>query len=169
MPKREFLEAGEVVSTHGVRGEMRVQPWCDSPEMFAKLKTLYWDAEGKQPVRVKSRPHKTIVLVKAEGIDTVQDAAVCRGRVLYLNRKDVKLSEGQYFIQDLIGARVTDVDTGEEYGTLTDVSETGANDVYHMAWQGKEVLIPAIPSIIAKVDVGAGIVYIRPMEGLFDV
>ena len=71
MPKLQYLEAGQVVGTHGVRGELRVQPWCDSPAQFAALTTLYWDA-GKTPIKVKCRPHKNIVLVKMEGVDTVQ-------------------------------------------------------------------------------------------------
>ncbi|MBE6767443.1 MAG: 16S rRNA processing protein RimM [Ruminococcaceae bacterium] len=167
--RKRYLEAGEVVSTHGVRGEMRVQPWCDSPEMLAKLRTLYWDAEGRQPVRVKSRPHKTLVLMKADGIDTVQDAAARRGHVLYLDRRDIKLAEGQYFICDLIGLRVINAATGEEYGMLTDVSATGANDVYHMDYQGREVLIPVIPPVIDTVDVDGGVVKIHPLEGLFDL
>lgn len=169
MPQKRFLEAGEVVSTHGVRGEMRVQAWCDTPESFCKLKTLYWDAEGRQPVKVKSRPHKTVVLMKAEGIDTVQDAAACRGRVLYLDRRDVKLPKDRYFVQDLVGCRVVDDDTGEQYGVLTAVSETGANNVYHMDCDGREVLIPAIPLVVKAVDVEAGEIRIFPMEGLFDL
>lgn len=169
MPKVRFLEAGEVVGTHGVRGEMRVQPWCDSPAALSKIRTLYWDADGRQPVRVSCRPHKTLVLVKAEGIDTVQDAAVRRGQVLYLDRRDMKLPAGRYFIRDLIGLRVIDEDTGEEYGTLTAVSETGANDVYHLDYHGREVLIPAIPSVIRAVDVDGGVMKICPLEGLFEV
>lgn len=169
MPKVRFLEAGEVVSTHGVRGEMRLQPWCDSPDTLTKIKTLYWDAEGRQPVKVACRPHKTMVLVKAAGIDTVQDAAALRGRILYLDRRDLKLPAGRYFIRDLIGLRVVDADTGEEYGTLTQVSETGANDVYHMDYHGREVLIPAIPPVIIAVDIDGGVMKIRPLEGLFDL
>lgn len=64
MPKQAFLEAGQIVGTHGVRGEVRVQPWCDSPALFATLTTLYWDKAGASPVRVKSRPHKNIALAK---------------------------------------------------------------------------------------------------------
>ena len=62
MPQKPFLEAGQIVGTHGVRGEVRVQPWCDSPQQFADFKKLYWDAEGKQPVKIKGRPHKMILI-----------------------------------------------------------------------------------------------------------
>ena len=168
MAIQRYLQAGQVVSTHGVRGEMRVQPWCDSPEVFAKLRTLYWDDEGTQPLKVKSRPHKAMALVKAEGIDTVQQAAACRGRILYLDRRDLKLAPGQYFIQDLIGLTVKDADTGAAYGSITDVSATGANDVYHMDMDGREVLIPAIPPVVIRVDPEGGELLIRPMEGLFE-
>lgn len=132
MPVKAYLEAGQVVGTHGVRGELRVQPWCDSPGVLAGLRTLYWQ-EGGDPVPVRSRVHKNVVLMKVEGVDTVQDAAALRGRVLYLDRRDLKLPEGHYFIQDLIGLKVVDADTGEEYGVLSQVSPTGANDVYHGA------------------------------------
>lgn len=167
MPKKQYLEAGQVVGTHGVRGELRVQPWCDSPAQFAALTTLYWDG-GKTPVKVKCRPHKNLALVKIEGVDTVQDANLLRGKILYLHRDDIKLEPGRHFIQDLIGLRVVDADTGEEYGTLTDVSETGANNVYHMDWNGREILIPAIPPVIIETDVDAGFMRIRPLKGLFD-
>lgn len=169
MPKVRFLEAGEVVSTHGVRGEMRVQPWCDGPQMLAKLKTLYWDAEGREPVKVTCRAHKSMALIKAQGIDTVQDAAARRGQILYLDRRDIKLPKGHYFIRDLIGLNVVDAETGEVYGTLTEVSATGANDVYHIDYHGREVLIPAVPLVVKKVDIDGGEVRISPIEGLFEV
>lgn len=168
MPKQTYLEAGKIVGTHGVRGELRVQPWCDSPQVFASLKTLYLD-QGSRPVKVQSRPHKNIVLVKMEGVDTVQDAAVLRDQVLYLHRDDLKLEPGRYFIQDLIGLRVVDADEETEYGILTDVSSTGANDVYHMrTGDGEEILIPVIPQVVIGVDLDGGMVRIRPMPGLFD-
>lgn len=167
MPKWKYLEAGQVVGTHGVRGEVRVQPWCDSPAQLAPLTTLYWDG-GKQAVKVKCRPHKNMALVKIEGIDTVQEASLLRGKILFLDRDDLRLEPGRHFIRDLIGLRVLDADTGEEYGVLTDVSATGANDVYHMDWKGREVLIPAIPPVIIEIDVDAGFLRIRPIKGLFD-
>lgn len=168
MPRKPFLEAGQIVGTHGVRGEVRVQSWCDSPEIFASLKTLYWDAAGTQPVRVKSRVHKNLALAKLEGVDTVQDASVLRGRILYLNRRDLDLGD-RYFIQDLVGLSVVDTDSGTVYGELTDVSNTGANDIYHMRTpDGREILIPVIPDIIRRVDIDGGRIAICPMKGLFD-
>lgn len=168
MPRKPFLEAGQIVGTHGVRGEVRVQPWCDSPEVFASLKTLYWDAAGTQPVRVKSRVHKNLALAKIEGVDTVQDAALLRGRILYLDRRDLDLGD-RYFIQDLVGLAVVDAESGTVYGELTDVSNNGANDIYHMRTpDGKEILIPVIPDIIRQVDIDGGRIAIYPMKGLFD-
>ena len=168
MARETYLEAGQIVGTHGVRGEVRVQPWCDSPQVLAKIKTLYFD-KGARPVKVQCRAHKNMALVKLDGVDTVQDAAALRGQVLYLHRKDVKLEKGRYFICDLIGLTVVDDDDGTVYGTCTDVSATGANDVYHLKTEeGKEVLIPAIPSVIRKVDVDGGEIRIFAMAGLFD-
>ncbi len=168
MPQKAFLEAGQITGTHGVRGELRVQPWCDSPEQFATFKTLYWDAAGTQKVKAKSRPHKQMALVKLDGIDTVEDAAVLRGKMLYVSRRDIKLAPGHHLVQDLIGLKVVDADTGEEYGTLTDVSQTGANAVYHMTTPKGEVLIPAIPDVIIAIDTKADILRLRPMKGLLD-
>lgn len=169
MPKQIFLEAGEIVGTHGVRGDVRVRPECDSPELFSTLRTVYFDAEGKRSVRMKARPHKTVALAKLDGVDTVEAAAALRGTMLYLNRRDLKLEKGRYFICDLIGATVVDYDTGAVYGLCTDVTHTGSNDVYHMKSEnGKDILIPAIPDVVREVDVERGIIRIFPMLGLFD-
>ena len=168
MPQKPFLEAGQIVSTHGVRGEVRVQVWCDSPEQFSGFRRLFWDSEGKQPVKLKARPHKNMALAKLEGVDTVEAAQVLRNKMLYVDRRDIKLPKGSYLVQDLLGITVVDADTGEVYGTLTDVSQTGANAVYHMQTPKGEVLIPAIPEIVVTVDVAKGILQLRPMKGLFD-
>lgn len=168
MARKQFLEIGEVVSTHGVMGEMRVQPWCDSPDVFSALKTLYGDPEGKESLKVKCRPHKRIALVKVQGVDTVQDANLWRGRVLYASRRDLPLPKGRYFICDLIGLAVKDATTGERYGDIINVTNTGASDIYHITMNGKEILIPAIEDIVKKVDIDGGEVLISPMEGLFE-
>ena len=173
MPKKQYLEAGEIVGTHGIHGELRIQPWCDSPATLAKLKTLYFD-EGKKAVSLTCRAHKNIVLAVMEGVNSVQEADAMRGRVLWLNRDDLKLDNGQYFIQDLIGLRVVDSASGEEYGTLSDISATGANDVYHVrstaaGGTASERLIPAIPDVIAETDIDGGILKVKTdiIKGLF--
>ncbi len=169
MPLKAFLEIGEVVGTHGIAGEMRVQPWCDSPAVFCNLKTLYTDENGSDKIKVKSRPHHRIVLMKAEGVTDATTAATWRGKVLYAARRDLKLPAGRYFICDLIGLEVKDCDTGEVYGKIVDVTNTGASDIYHMQTaDGKLVLIPAIPDIVLSVEPEGNGITIRVMEGLFD-
>jgi len=167
--KKKYLEAGKIVGTHGIRGELRVQSWCDSPEILCGLKRLYGkNGETEYPVQ-SARVHKTLVLLTLREVDSVEKADRLRGRILYLDREDLKLPEGAYFIQDLIGLRVTDADNGRDYGTLTDVLRTGANDVYEItAEDGKKTLIPSIPDVILKRDPEAGTMHIRPLKGLFE-
>lgn len=168
--RRQYLELGKIVGTHGVRGEMRVQPWCDSPAFFQQFHTLYFSKGGEDPTKViSSRPHGNVMLLKLEGINTVEAASVLRGRVLFMNRDDADLAQGDYFIQDLIGCRVIDADTGRLYGTLTDVSATGANDVWHVQdGSGREYLLPAIPPVVIDTDVEHEEIKIRPLKGIFD-
>lgn len=117
---------------------------------------------------ISSRSHKNITIIHLEGVNDVNAADGLRGRVLYINRDDVKLPKGVYFVQDIIGMRTIDCDTGEEYGEVTDVMKTGANDVYQITKDGKEYLIPAIPDVIVERNIEDGILTIRPMKGIFD-
>lgn len=167
--KKQFLEAGKIVGTHGVRGELRIDPWCDSPAFLSKFKTLYFD-EGRETVRVSCRPHKNIVLAKLDGVDSIDSAELLRGKIIYINRDDVKLPKGKNFIQDLIGCRVLDADDNSvEYGVIKDVFKTGANDVYTVkSGDGKEYLVPVIDSVIVERNVDEGYVLLRKLEGLFD-
>ncbi len=166
--KKQFLEIGKIVAVQGLKGEVRVEPWCDSAEFLCEFDCLYFN-KGMTPVEiVKSRPHKNIVLMKIEGVDTPEAAQELRGKVLYMDRDDVELEEGTYFVQDLIGLEVIDADDGTVYGRLSQVTYTGANDVYHIADGEKEYLIPAIPDVIEKTDIEGGKLFIHKMEGLFE-
>lgn len=167
--RKPFLECGKIVSTHGVVGEVKVQSWCDSPEELQQLKVVYFD-EGKTPVRVfKSRVHKDMVLMRLDGIDNMDKAQLLRGKILWADRNDIWLDEGENFIQDLIGIKVIDADDGHEYGILSDVTETGANNVYHITFpDGSVKLVPVIDEVIISTDIDAGIMRIRPLKGLFD-
>lgn len=166
--QKKYLEVGKIVGTHGVRGEMRVECWANSPDFLKKFKKLYLD-EGKTPIAVSCRPHKNIALMTAKGVGSIEEADTLRGKILYIDRDDVKLEEGEHFVQDIIGLKVIDADNGTIYGAVKDVLKTGSNDVYEMkADDGKLYYIPVIPDILDRFDFDEGAAYIHPMKGLFD-
>ena len=165
-----FLETGQIVGTHGVRGEVRVHPWSDTPAFLTGLKRLYLDAEGRDALKVTSaRVHGNVVLCKFAGVDDIPAAERLRGKVVYCDRKEVVLADGAWFVQDLLGCAVLDADSGAPYGRITEVTKTGANDVWAVTGEGgKTTLIPAIPDVVIDVDPAAERVTIRPLKGLFD-
>lgn len=167
--KKEFLECGKIVTTQGIKGEVRVQPWCDGPDFLLDFETFYFD-EGKSTVAVeKARVQKNVVILKLAGADTVEAAAALRGKVIYVKRADVPMEEGECFVQDLLDCTVLDADTGANYGKVFDVQATGANNVYYLRDDaGVERLVPALPEVVISRDLDAGIIKIRPLEGLFD-
>lgn len=166
---KEYLEIGKITSTHGIKGEMRVQPWCDTPEYMKSFKTLYLDKKGEKPIAVKSRPNGNMVIMKIQGVDTVESAAEYRNKIIYMKRSDAKLPDGTWFIQELIDCTVIDADDEDiVYGVISDISQTGANDVWHIKKDDKEYLIPAIPDVVIDTDVVKGIIKIRPLKGIFD-
>lgn len=167
---KEYLELGQIVSTHGIKGEVRFNPWCDTPEFVKKFKTLYFDSNGSKSIKVLSaRPHGNIVILMLDGVDSVDKARALKNTVLYIKRSDAHLPEGRWFIQELLDCEVLDCNSGGKLGTVCDVSETGANDVWHIKTpDGKEVLIPAVKEIVIDIDVKSGIIKINPIKGLFD-
>ena len=165
----QFLEAGKIVGTHGLQGELRIDPWCDSADFLDEFKTLYSNKGAEKLEVVSSRIHKTQLLLKLKGIDTIEQGDILRGKIIYIDRNDAKLEEGRYFMQDLIGMDVFDVDTCIYYGTLTEIMRTGANDVYQITSEDKKnYLIPAIPDVIIDVNITNSKMQIRPMRGIFD-
>ncbi len=167
--KRQFIETGRIVGTHGIKGEMRVQPWCDSPDFLTQFKTLYLDDFGKTSIKITfSRAHGNICLIKVKGVDTIEAAEALRGKILFIDRKDCKLEEGRYFVDDIIGCSVYDTESNFLYGIVSDVSQTGANDVWHITSDGKEYLLPNIPQFVKFVDINNEIIKITPPKGIFD-
>lgn len=168
--RKQYIEVGKIVTTHGIKGEVKLYPWCDDVDMFYDIETLYLDAKGTKPVALEEvRFVKDMPLLKLEGINSIDDAAKLRDKIVYVHRDDIPMEEGEYLIQDLIGMQVVDADNGKIYGELTQVSPTGANDVYHIRFaDGKERLIPAIPQVVLEIDMDGGVMKIRPLEGLFD-
>lgn len=166
--KKEFLEIGKVVGTHGVRGMVRIQPWSDDADFLTRFKNFYLQ-NGETKIQIsKIAPHGNVVLASVKGVNSIEDAEKLRGQVLYIKRADANLPEGRYFVSEIIGARVFDADTDELLGILSDVSPTGANDVWHIKRNEREYLVPAIPDVIITVDIDNDIIKIKPLKGIFD-
>lgn len=166
--KKEFIEAGKIVGTHGVRGMVRIKPWADSGDFLCGFKTFY-TGENKTPLEItKIQQHGNIVIAGIAGIDSIEAAETLRNKVLYIKREDAGIPEGRYFVSELIGCRVYDADNGAFYGEVSDVSKTGANDVWHIKKDSKEYLLPAIAQVVVNIDIDSEEIKIRPMKGIFD-
>lgn len=167
--KIPYIECGKIVKPQGLKGEVKVYPWCDGPDFILGFKTLYLGKE-KTPIKVKNgRVQKAMVILKLEGVNTVEDAQKLREKILYIDRDDADLEEGQCFICEMFGMEVYDADTNKYYGKMVDYSQTGANNVYHIEFEnGKIYLIPAIKDVIIDVDIDENKMLIRPLVGLFD-
>ncbi len=168
--KKDFIETGKIVGTHGVRGGLRVQPWCDTPEFLCQFKKLYFkEKDAFNLVKVKlAKPHGNVVIMELDGVTDMDAAENLRGKVLFVERKALKLEDGQYLISDLIECDVFDADSNELIGKISDVSKTGANDVWHINKEGKEYLIPVIDDVVIDVNVDENKVVIRPLKGIFE-
>jgi len=165
----ERLQVGVISSTHGVRGEVKVFPTTDDPKRYKKLKKVYLDT-GRDflPLEIQGvKFFKQFVIVKFKGIDNINDIEMYRGKSLFVDRKDaVPLKQDEYFIADMVGIEVY-TDDGEMFGTLKDVMETGANDVYIIdSLKHGEVLVPAIKQCILDVDLDEGRMRVHLLEGL---
>lgn len=164
---KKMIETGKIVNIHGIRGEIKIQPWADDPAVFETFDEL--EIKGKLYPIEQARVHKNMVLVKLKGVDTVEQAELLRNKVVSVDRDCFDLPEGFYFIEDLIGLSVINADDGTVYGKLTDVMQTGANDVYEVTAEGgKQYYIPAIKDCVISTDLTEQRMSIRPLEGLFD-
>jgi 16S rRNA processing protein RimM len=159
---KKYLEAGKIVNTHGIRGELRIQPWADSPEFLKGFRYLYIDEKPFE--LLAARAHKSFLIVQFKDVADVSAAMVLKNKVVSIDRAEAKLPKGGFFIQDLIGASVVD-GTGKELGRLDDVLELPANRVYVVKGE-REILIPAVPEFILKTDVDAGLVTVRLIDGM---
>ena len=168
----QFLQVGVISSTHGIRGEVKVFPTTDDPERFKTLKHVLLDTgREKKPLEIQGvKFFKQFVILKFKGLDNINDIEKYRQKSLYVTRKNaVRLQRDEYFIADLIGLKVQDED-GTELGTVKDVIETGANDVYEVEMaDGRSLLLPAIKQCILNVDVENGMMQVHVLEGLLDL
>ncbi len=158
-----YLEAGKIVNTHGIRGELKIQPWCDSPEFLCGFDTLYIDG---QPMEVCSaRVHKNCVLVTLDGVDDIDAALRYKNKIVSIAREDADLPEGKHFVADLIGLEVRDAETGAVLGRLTDILTYPAQDIYVVKGE-HSYMIPAVDAFIKGHYVEEGYIAVTVLEGM---
>ena len=162
--KKQFLEAGQIVNTHGIRGEVKIQSWCDSPEFLCAFSTL--DLDGKPLAVHTARPHKGCVIALLDGVNDVNDAMLLKGKVLFFNRADANLPQVHFFLDDLMGLEVLDADSGAVLGQISEVLTPPAHNVYLVTGGEKEYMIPAVDAFIAETNVDKGYVRVKLIEGM---
>ncbi len=165
--KNEILEIGKVVNTHGIRGELKIQPWCDDPAIFDELEYIYIGGEKYNITR--SRFHKTCEIVAVEGINNINEAELLKNKIVTIEREMLgELPEGTYYIADIIGLEVRSTN-GNILGVIDNVISTGSNDVYEVKREGKKpLLLPVIDEVINEVNLSDGYVSVTLIKGLAD-
>ncbi len=166
-----WVDVGTVVSIHGLAGELVVRTAADDPEAPTRYRTMHWytrDGSEKEMTVESSRIHKGMALIKFRGVDDRDEAQEFVGGRFRVRREElVPLEEGRFYVVDLIGLSVETTD-GRKIGPVRDVLQTGANDVYVIDYEGREVLIPAVDAIVKSVDPSSGKIVIEAMDGLLD-
>lgn len=158
----KYLKIGKIINTHGIKGEVKVEPWTDDAEFLKKFKYFFID---EKPFKLLSaRVHKNFSIVALEGVEDLGEAKKLKNKVIMGDREGIELEEGQFFIQDIIGASVMDED-GKELGKLSEVLFLPANNVYVVNGD-REILIPAVPEFIINTDIEAGVVTVRLIDGM---
>lgn len=159
---KQYLESGKIINTHGISGEVKIEPWCDTPEFLKKFKRLYID--GSCYNVLKSRVQKDFVYIYFEGIDSLDKAIAFKNKIVSIDRNDCRLPKGQYFIQDLIGLKAIS-DTGEELGTISEIMERPSGKIYVIKGE-REILVPGVPEFVLDTDIEAGIIRFHLIEGM---
>jgi 16S rRNA processing protein RimM len=161
--KHDLIEAGVIVNTHGLNGEIKIHPWADSPTFLADFDRFFID---DLPVKVLSvRVQKNSVIVSLEGISTVESAIKLKNKTISVSRNDFQPEDGRYLVVDLIGLTVFDAENDEKLGEIAEVLNLPANDVYVVRGI-REILVPAVPDFIEEVNISSGYVKIHMIEGL---
>ncbi|MCL2070852.1 MAG: ribosome maturation factor RimM [Oscillospiraceae bacterium] len=170
---KNYLEIARFTKPQGLKGELRAQSLCDSPEILAELLGkfggFYLD-EGATFIKLSLREmRKGFVILKADGFDDINEASRLVGKTLYIARESYTLPKDTWFVEDLIGLEVVDADSGAVYGKVKEILQSAPKDVYVIAApSGRQLLFPAIPEVLIDVNVAKGLIKIRPLKGLFD-
>ena len=165
MDKKHYLEAGKIINTHGIHGEIKIEPWTDDPYFLLNLDKIFID--GNVIKITSSRVHKSFLLMSLDGVGNFNDAIKLKNKIVYISRDDAKLEPGQFFIADLIGLRAVDEITNNDIGIISDYLSRPANDVYVITDDRQnEVLIPAVPQFVKEINQEAGYIKFHLLEGM---
>ncbi|MBP3308107.1 MAG: 16S rRNA processing protein RimM [Clostridia bacterium] len=167
--KKEYLECGRILAPHGVRGLMKVEVWCDSPEVLIAQKRVFLaEGEAKREMRIESCVRQAQhLLMSLSGICDRETVQAMKNTVLYLKREDIPLAKGAYFLQDIIGLDAYDFDTGRRLGTVTDITDAVRGRLFVIDTGEKTALVPDVGEFIKEIDEERG-VFIRVIPGLID-
>lgn len=169
MEKKKYLECGKIINTHGVKGAVKLESWCNTPDDLAGLERIFISQPGG--MREYSVKHasvfKQFVIAELDGVNDFDSALLLKNKTAYALREDFLLEEGDYFIADLIGLPIVDVNTKAVYGKLKDIINRGASDIYVIDTENGEKMMPAVDEFVKEVDVNNGI-FIAPIEGMLD-
>ncbi len=166
--KNERIEVGQIVGVHGVMGEVKIQHWCDDVQVFLTLNQVFM--KGKWHRLLACRQHKNIILAKLEGVTDRTAAEALRMCILEAERSQLpELPEGRFYICDLVGLMVK-TDEGRILGRLSEVLETGSNQVYEVTDDSskKKYYLPVIDPVIQSTDLENGLLTVHLLEGLID-
>ena len=160
---KEFLEAGKIINTFGIRGELKVQPWSDRVDFLKQFKTVY--ISGKPISVVSVRVHQQNALITLEGVTDMDSALPFKNKIIEVRREDIKHKEGEHFVADLIGLEARDADTGAVLGKVTDVLAYPAQDLYEIKGE-KSYLIPDVPAFVQEINEAEGFISFHVLEGM---
>ena len=169
MTDKLYIECGKIINTHGCRGGVKAESWCNSEEDLAALKKVFVkNGETYEEYKVtKSAIFKQFVIFEFKGLDDMDKAMLLKNKTLYAKRSDFKLDDGEFFLADMIGLDVIDADNGRVYGKLVEIINRGASDIYVVNTENGERMIPAVDQFIISVDIQKGVL-VRPIEGMLD-
>lgn len=165
------ISIGEITTTQGHRGEVRVLPLTDFPERFTVNACLIMEKAGeiRRLTIEKVRPHKNLLIIKFKEIPDMNSAEEIKGGVLKITKDELRdLPKDTYYIFDIIGMKV-ETEEGLNLGIIKDVIQTGSNDVYVVAGETKQYLIPALKDIVRSIDKNKKMMVIKPLDGLLDL
>ena len=168
--KKTYLEGGKILTSHGVKGQVKVEHLCDSPKVLTSAKKIYFmERDGSFTERAVKGASVAAqyILMTIEGIDSREEAISYRGKLIYLHRDDIPVKKGAMLIADMIGLPVYHKESGESLGEISDISDVAGRRIYTVKYQGREVLIPDVPEFIKEINEERGMA-VLPIPGLFD-